>query len=215
MKDLLLFLTSICVGLVLIVSYSTFIRQPKINPVTTLQTLFKATNFSLEKAPSETLVGRIGSMSGEVEWQGRTATESARINSLINIQQGEDLLTKDDGKASVLFNGNLEVDISPKTRVGFAQTLPADIVLFQSSGSAEYKKLGSVPVSIRVMHLLIENGGDISISVDDVRPIVTAQVINGTITFSYNDSDNVTSVTTIGTGRRLIFNDDTRIVVTR
>lgn len=215
MKDLLLFVITICVGLFLMVGYITFIKKSQVLPVPNLQTIFRSSSFSLEKAPSESLIGKITGMNGDVLWQSRTATDSSKLTSLIDIQQGESLTTNEKGSATVVFDKNLEIDIGEKSVVEFAQTLPANIVLVQSSGAVEYKKVGVVPVSIRVLHLLIEDGGDILISVDEQKPIATAMVISGSAIFSYNDINNVTSVTTVPAGKKLIFNDDTRQVVAK
>lgn len=215
MRDFLLFIIMVCVGLALMAAYSMFIsrRTPVIVP--SLQNIFRTSNFSLEKAPGESLIGKIVSMNGDVEWQSRTATDSAKLSSLINIQQGEDLETREKSTATVLFGKNLEVDLNEKTRVSFIQTLPFNIVMTQASGSAEYKKLGNVPVSIRVMHLLIENAGDVIIDVDNASPVVTLQVVSGSAKYSFNDINNVTSITEITAGKKLIFNDDTRQGVTK
>lgn len=210
MKDILLFVIAICVGLFLTAGYVTFIKKSPVFPVPNLQTIFRASNFSLEKAPGESLVGKITKMSGDVLWQSRVATDSSKLTSLIDIQQGENLTTNKESSAVVVFDKNLEIDIGEKSAVEFVQTLPVNIVLVQGSGVVEYKKLGGFPVSIRALHLLIENGGDVKVSLDDKKPIATVAVVSGSVTFSYNNTDNVTSVTTIAAGKKLIFNDDTR-----
>lgn len=195
------------------VGYSTFIGRSKVITIPNLQTIFRTSGFSLEKAPSDSLIGKITKMNGDIFWQSRVATDSAKLGSPINIQQGENLITKEKSNTSVLFDKNLEVNIGEKSEVDFVQTLPANIVLVQGAGVVEYKKLDGVPVSIRTLHLLIENGGDINVSLDDKKPIITLEVVSGSATFSYNDTDNITSVTTISAGKKLIFNDDTRTVV--
>ena len=215
MKDLLLFVAAICAGLFLIVGYFTFIGKSGVINVPSLRTIFRASNFSLEKAPSESLIGKIASMSGDVQWQSRIATDSARLESPINIQQGENLSTKEKSSAVILFDGNLEVELSEKSEVGFAQTLPANIVIAQGSGTVEYKKVGVIPVSIRILHLLIENEGDVKVSLDDQQPLVTLEIVTGSVKLSFNDINNVTSVTVLSAGKKLIFNDDTRQVVTK
>jgi hypothetical protein len=182
-------------------------------PSVSFSDIAKLSRFSLEKAPSESLTGSISSMSGDIEYESRTATEAAKINSPVTVQQGESLSTGVDGKLILTFNGAAEVDFSPNTSVGIIQTLPADVVFSQTSGVAEYKKLVNIPVTIRTLHLLTENDGDITVTLDDAAPFVTVSVNSGSATFAYNNINDVSRVLTVPSGKRLIFNDYTRRVV--
>ncbi len=218
MKKAILFLIPFLITVAVVVFYFKLtqkianLRLPTF-PSISLNDLIKLSRFSLDKAPSESLVGNIISMSGDVEYEARMATEAAKINSPVEIQQGESLVTGVDGKLILNFDKAVEVDMSSDTSIGIIQTLPADIVFSQSMGSAEYKKLASIPVSIRSKHLLIEDNGDVTVTIDKVKPIVTVVVNSGSATFAYNNTNNISRVWTVEGGKTLTFNDGTRRVV--
>jgi hypothetical protein len=217
MKRAILFLIPFLITTVLVVGYFkltqkiTAIKIPSL-PSVSFSDLVKFSRFSLDKAPSQSLVGVITSMNGEVKHEKRLATESAKINSPVPIQQGESLTTGVDGNLVLTFEKAAEIIISSDTSVGIIQTLPADLVFSQSSGTVEYKKLASLPVSIRSLHLLIENEGDITVSVDKIYPYVTVTINSGSATFAYNNVNNISRVWKFDAGTTLIFNDDTRRV---
>jgi hypothetical protein len=220
MKKVILFLIPFLITIILVVGYFkltqkiTTIKIPSL-PSVSFSDLVKLSRFSLDKAPSQSLVGTITSMSGDVEYESRTATESAKINSPINVQQGESLTTGADGKLILTFEKVVEIDISSDTSVGVIQTLPADLVFSQTAGTAEYVKLADLPVSIRSLHLLIENNGDVTVSVDKIKPVVTVKINSGSATFAYNNIYNVSRVWKFDAGTTLTFNDGTRRVVAR
>ena len=217
MKRAILFLIPFLITTFLVVGYFkltqkiTAIKIPSL-PSVSFSDLVKFSRFSLDKAPSQSLVGVITSMNGEVKHEKRLATESAKINSPVPIQQGESLTTGVDGNLVLTFEKAAEIIISSDTSVGIIQTLPADLVFSQSSGTVEYKKLASLPVSIRSLHLLIENEGDITVSVDKIYPYVTVTINSGSATFAYNNVNNISRVWKFDAGTTLIFNDDTRRV---
>jgi hypothetical protein len=218
MKKILLFFTPLLITTGLIVGYFKFtqavstIELPRI-PNISFSDLVKLSRFSLEKAPTQSLVGKIISMNGEVLYEPRLATESAKISSLQEVQQGESLSTGKDGEINLIFDKAAEIKISPNTTIGIIQTLPADLVFSQKIGTIEYKKLGEIPVSIRSYHLLIENDGNIKVSIAEEKPIVTVEVIKGSAKFAYNNINNDTRYLEVSAGKKLIFNDDTRRVV--
>jgi hypothetical protein len=217
MKKIILFLIPFLITLIVVVGY--FKLNQKIStikipdlPSISFSDLVKFSRFSLEKAPSQSLVGLITSMSGEVEHERRLATESAKINSPVPIQQGEKLETGADGNLVLTFEKAAEITISPDSSVGIIQTLPADLVFSQSLGTVRYKKLADIPVSIRSKHLLIENNGDITVSVDKIKPIVTVKINSGSATFAYNNIYNISRVWEFDAGTTVTFNDGTRRV---
>jgi len=218
MKRAILFLIPFLITVVVVVGY--FKLTQKISRVTipnlpsvSFSDLVKFSRFSLAKAPSQSLTGTITSMSGEVKYEERMATESAKINSPVQVQQGESLETGGDGKLILSFDKAAEIDMSSDSSLGIVQTLPADLVFSQNTGVAEYKKLAALPVSIRSLHLLIENNGDVTVSVDKIYPLVTVTINSGSATFAYNNVYNVSRVWKFDAGTTLIFNDDTRRVV--
>ena len=181
-------------------------------PSVSFSDLVKISRFSLEKAPSESLVGTISGINGDVEYESRTATESAKINSPVEVQQGESLSTGDNGKVILNFKDAADITIDSSSGVDIIQTLPADLVFRQIIGSVEYKKIGTYPVSIRVGHLIIENRGDIKISFTADSPVTTIVMISGTGTVAYNNLSNVSRVVNISTGQTLKFNESNRKV---
>ena len=182
-------------------------------PTVTFSDLVKLSRFSLEKAPSESLVGNITSMTGEVEYQNRMATESAKIVSPVSVQQGESLTTGADGKFILNFKDAVELSADSNSGIGIIQTLPINLVFWQTLGSVEYKKLGTDIVSIRVAHLIVQNDGDIQISFTKDSPITTVVAINGTATVAYNDTYNISRIINIPSGKTLKFNEGNRRAV--
>src|SRR5690349_3462927 len=57
-------------------------------------------SFSTENAPSQTLKATVISSTGDVQWQSRTATESAPLTTSI-LQQGEQLSIGENGKVAL------------------------------------------------------------------------------------------------------------------
>jgi hypothetical protein len=220
MKKVLLFLIPFLITLVVVVGYFKVTQKlssidiPSL-PSVSFSDLVKLSRFSLEKAPSASLVGAITSMEGEVMHEERLATESAKISTPIPIQQGESLSTGVDGKVILTFEKATELTISSETKVGIIQTLPADLVFSQNTGSVEYIKLANIPVSVRSYHLLIKNDGDVTVSVDtdSPKPIVTVVVNSGSATVAFNNKENISQVLTVEEGHTLSFNDGTRRVI--
>lgn len=167
-------------------------------------------NFSLENAPSESLRGQITAMTGNIDWQGRIATEAARITSPISVQQGENLITEAGASMSLSFPNVCDVNISQKTEVDVIQTLPADLVFSQNSGSAEYVKTGDSPVSVRTLNLLTEVGEDSIITINPKKPIISLSVKSGSATVAYNDLKYNSHEVTIIAGHTYTFNSGTR-----
>ena len=165
-----------------------------------------ASVFSIETAPSESLRGKIISMTGEISWQSRIATEAAKISVPQTIQQGEKLITGEKSNLSLDFPNACSVEFSPQTEIEIIQTLPKNIVFSQTSGTGEYVKTGSYPVSVRVLSLLAENDGDMIVSVDPENPLIILTQKSGQTIVAYNDLNYVSHETTIASGRTLTFN---------
>jgi hypothetical protein len=219
-KKILLFIIPFVITLAVVIGY--FKLTQKIStvsipalPTVSFSDLVKFSRFSLEKAPSQSLVGTITSMNGEVEYEARLATESAKITSPVPVQQGESLSTGADGKVVLNFKDMADIAIDNNSGIDIIQTLPADLVFRQTLGSVEYIKLGTDPVSIRVGHLIVENMGDVKISFTADSPITTVVMISGSGTVAYNNLNNVSRVVNVSTGQTLKFNEGTRRVVLR
>lgn len=209
MKNALFFLYVLVIGFILVGVYSKFF-VPVGNTPAAIKIPFIGSQFSLENAPSESLKGKITSMTGSVLWMDRVATESSKLAGTEIIQQGEQISTSDNGNIVIQFNESVEIDISPKTQIDIVQTLPNGLVFSQASGSAVFKKQSKLPVSIRVFHLLIENGGVVSVSVDKNIMTTTITANLGDSTVAFNDLDNTSNVIKVPQGKKFIFADDTR-----
>jgi hypothetical protein len=208
MKHVAIFVLYFSLGVFLIFSYK------KINQILNsqqLKTPLAESAFSLNSAPSESLKGTIVFLSGDVSWQSRIATEASLISKPMQIQQGEEIVTKENGQAVVVFSNIANIVISPKTNVNFIQTLPNNILIGQNSGTVDYKKLGDNPLSVRSQDLLIKiNQGEISVSVSEKQPYITVDVKEGSITVGYNDLSFLTKVVDVAANKRLIFRTDTK-----
>src|SRR5437763_1209366 len=100
-KQALIFLISMLLGTI-------FIFVILIPPQKNIQTphnvsALPTSAFSLENAPTKSLRGTIQTLTGEVEWQSRTATTPAALTTIATIQQAERLVTKDTGNVVVAF----------------------------------------------------------------------------------------------------------------
>ena len=207
MKNLLLFVGAVIVGIMIMFGVQSL--KVKNNPKLDAQ-FTKASSFSSDKVPSDSLAGNIVTLSGEVAWQSREATTPAKISSVRPIQQGEVLKTA-TGSATVNFENSAKLIISPNSEIEFAQTLPANFVFVQNMGTIEYNRLGKIPLSVRVMHLLIEQDlGDIMVSLYKDKRTVTVDVNNGKITAVFNDLEYNSKLFHVSEGQKLIFDDKTR-----
>lgn len=182
-------------------------------PTVSIKKLIGSSDFSLEVAPSESLKGTIATMSGEVKWENRVATEAAVLKNFVGVEQGESLETGKDGVITVQFSDKAKITLGASSHVEIVQTLPVDLVFFQTLGQIEYIKTGDSNVSIRIKHLLIENAGDIEVLIDKVKPIVQVSVKSGSAKLAYNDSDNISQIVEVLNGETAAFNDDSRQVV--
>lgn len=208
MKNFLFFIFSLLLGIALMFAIKTGVRQTTkiVNPNS------KSFSFSLEKAPGESIKGNITSLSGNVGWQSRTATETAQITSLQAVQQGEAVETKDNGKMTLQFGNVFAADLSPNTFLNIVQTLPTQFVIDQSKGKTDFIKLGQTPLTVRSYRLLITiNSGNTLIETNEKKGIITATVKKGSITVAYNNiKQETTSVLTINEGDQYIFDNNSR-----
>lgn len=212
----ILFGLSLVAGIVLIMTFFNFsikqINQSLISPEATFVSQAQPTSYSAEIAPSLSLRGQITTLSGDVSWQSRIATDAAKINQKQTIQQGESLQTGDNGSVAVLFTDQAMISLFAKTQVDFVQTLPADLVLVLDKGSIDVQKTGGDPLTIRALHLLIDQkSGELGIVLDPDQQTVAINANKGTATVAYNDVNLVSQVVTIPQGKQYYFDDQTRI----
>lgn len=198
-------------GAFLVFAYKNITQTVSVQQLKTPPT--PASPFSLNTAPSDSLRGTITFITNEVDWQSRVATVAAQITAPQEIQQGEALSTKDKGQVTVTFENILQLFLSPNTQVDFLQILPVNIVLGQDSGTAQYSKLGNSPVSIRSLTFLTTiKSGEISVSVSNVRPLITVDTSKGAVTIGYNDTNFVTQTLDVPSGNMIFFNTETKNV---
>lgn len=209
MKNLLLLLVSILIGISVIIGYYG-LKKNTGNVTNVTIPKDQQTIFLVEQAPSESKKGIISSMSGTVEWESRIATIPAQLTTQVPIKQGESLITADDGQVSMNFSDIGSVILAPKSKIEFIQTLPDNFVVNQSTGTIHYQKTGSTPMAIRSFHLLITMTGAVTITVDKDTGIITVTVNSGSITAGFNDLQYVSHVININSGQKYIFDDTLR-----
>ncbi len=167
--------------------------------------------FSLDKAPSQSLKVKVATISGTVKWQSRIASQAASMTTTsIPIQQGEIISTEDDGTASLTIPSQFLITLEPLSRLTFIQLLPLDLVVSQEQGIITYKKIGNYPFSIRIKRLLVKNEGEIKAEIDEKRSLIVIEVLDGTITASYNDTNFVSQIVTVQKGQQFIFDNSRR-----
>lgn len=196
------FLGTVCVYLFLTKEHSQIITPPV------------ATQFSLEKAPSESITGTIAALSGQVLWTSRTADTSLFITHSQSIQQGEELATGNTGKATIAFPGEVTINMAKNSDVNIIQTLPANIVIEENNGNVIYEKIAtSIPISVRGLDLLVNiDSGQSSIAVDKTNALVNLFVKSGSVTVAYTDTNSTSHVISIKTGQTITFNNNTKTI---
>lgn len=208
LKNVILFIFSTILGtLMIIIGYLLFFSRDS----QFIKPFLPKTMFSIENAPSQTLIGEVASISGNVSWLSRTASFAMLINSPTKLQQGEEVITQNNGKASITFSKVVNLNVSPNTQVNLIQTLPSDVVIEQKQGLVMYDKNGETPVSIRALDLLINiDKGRCEVLVDKDTSDITVTVSTGSVTVAFNDINNNTNIKSISEGEKYLFNNDSK-----
>ncbi len=209
-KKILLLIGCFAAGGLVALSY--FLLR-KGNPVRIMEVRSQVaqTNFSIDQAPKDAIRGEIATYSGTVNFQSRTATEPARLTGIVPIQQGESLVTGDDGSISVNFPSFGSVTLGLKSGIDVIQTLPVDFVFNQASGSGVYQNTGSSPFSIRGLHLLVTlASGSATVAVDQKTHLVTVLSKTSPLTLAFNDNQYISHVLNLVIGVKYTFDDDNR-----
>ncbi len=213
MKYFKLFIFFFLVGLVASLTYFIFARNK--NQAINIHSPISSTpnfNFSIGQPPKDSVKGIIASMSGNIMWQSRLATEPAQIAKPQTIQQGESLVTGDTGNVSLSFPNFANLTIFPKSELNIIQTLPINFVFEQTTGSVTYEETGSTPVSIRTLNLItkLDSAGALTVIIDKDKGRVTATEKAGSATVAYNDLQFVSQVVALKAGQVLVFDEATR-----
>lgn len=218
-RKLLLFIFFFLMGAAIAVALSLEIARKRINiplPVPTpKESVQSFDTYSVNDAPKDSVRGQIATMSGEIRWTSRTATEAAILTKPITIQQGEDLETGITGNLDITFPNTSSVKVFPESKVSIVQTLPSNFLFAQNKGEIEYEKVGNTPVSIRILSLLSEINGKALIYIPGNSPYIYLTVEDGTARGAYKDVNGITQVIELKKGQRFIFNDDRMIGVIR
>lgn len=209
MKNILLFLFSLSLGLGLMFVFLMFFTSLKNQNPQLKKKIYE--NFSIENAPTNSFQGTIATISGTVDWQSRIATQPATITQPQLVQQGENIFTKDDGMTILQFPGNNSLKMHPNSELDIIQTLPQSFVFVQNYGTIDYITSGTIPVSVRSLHLLVAlSPGESSVQVDQILPVVTVAINSGSAQIGFNDLQYMSNVLSIPQGNKLIYNDATR-----
>lgn len=207
LKKLLLFLIFFSLGVALVFVADFMVSN---NTIQKLNPAIKS-KFSIDNPPSDSLKGKISSLSGTVSFQPRSKDYATLINAPVEILQGEDLNTGGNGSATVIFDRIGEISLLENTQISFIQTLPQNFVISQKQGTATFQKTGNIPFSVRGLDLLINlESGKVSVNVDSDNSIITVDVLEGSVSAAFNDTDNLSNVITIESPRRYIFNNNTK-----
>ncbi|HWY79850.1 MAG TPA: hypothetical protein VNW29_05845 [Candidatus Sulfotelmatobacter sp.] len=203
MKQLLVILLFFLVGLALAQGITYFNQQQ--NRVLSSKHS-NATGFSLGNAPSESLQGKVASLSGTVNWLSRVAIKTAPLIISQSLQQGEEVSTDTNGKVAIQIKNIVYLSMAPNSHINFIQLLPINFVIMQESGSVTYQDSGSGVLSIRTFDLVtVVNKGVITIAINKDSNSVTVTALRGTIQEGYVDSQNMSTVINITAGQKFIF----------
>lgn len=206
-KNFLVFLFFLLVGFGGLYSFLT--SNPKIRTVS-IKDIFSGSKFSLLEAPSYSIKANVSNLNGEVFWKSRISETATKVESLSNMQQGEGVITGDNGHIELGFVNVATVTVNENSEIDVVQTIPNDIVFSQKLGIIKYKKIGNIPVSVRVKRLLVEVFDDVQVEIDGslVRIIGNAKI-------AYNNNANVTKTLNVPLGKTLIFNNQSLKVVVK
>lgn len=207
-KYLMLFLLFLLIGVGVTFGYS-FWKKEKATVVT--QVSPKEEPFFIKPPPKESRIGTVSTMSGQILWESRIATEPAKIKDLKQVQQAETLATGKDGYATVTFPDATTISISPESKIEFVQTLPVNFVFKQIKGEINYLKKGTIPFSVRSLHLLMTfSDGEYVIKTDSDTHTLVLTVKKGSVKAAYNNLQYETQSVEIKEGEKYIFDDDKR-----
>ena len=201
-KNIFLFLLSFLLTFIIVVLAFLW-DAPRNSEI--LKPFFPKTLFSIENSPKDSLTGEVSSISGSVAWQSRSSNYATLIDSNIKLQQGEEVLTHDNGKSVVTFPEVGTFTLFPNTQLSFIQTLPVNFVIEEDQGLATYDKTSDKKLSVRALDLLINiNSGTTTISVDKDTTDIIVSVNSGSASAAFNDTDNQTNIITLEEGKKFL-----------
>jgi len=203
MKYLVFLVFSIGVGFACVVMFFIIHRQVEIKQIP-LPTPDDA--FSLENPPPRSFRGTITSITGDVLWQGRTATEESKLTQDTQLAQGEIVETNDTGNITVQFPNVSMISLMQKTKVDFIQAIMQNLVVLQESGIATYKQDGSVSVTVQANGMIVEQKtGEMALTIKSLTGHVVISISKGTATVAYEDVDNLSTVVHLKEGDQYVY----------
>ena len=169
------------------------------------------TAFSLENAPDKTLKATISTVSGEILWQSRTATEpSILLTKDLAVQQGEKLIASKSGTLTLNFDLAGELSLFPDTEIELVQTLPVNLVFNQTKGTAEYESRANT-FAVLVNRLLLNFlKANVKVSIDNTKGIITVKVNQGEVIAAYNNQNFVSQRVELQENEGFIFDNEKR-----
>lgn len=162
--------------------------------------------------PTRSLEGMLSSSEGAVKQLVRDASDYTEATPGGKIRQGESLETA-QGTAAVSLPGVLSLSIGEHTELSFVNLIPGQVLFQQKSGDVVYQTEGNAPVSIRILHSLVEAQGIFTISLKDSRVICALE--QGSLKLGMVDTANTTHTYTIRAGEELVVDDKERTVQIR
>lgn len=213
-KNAGLFFLFLVFGLTITLFYFHNLIWPQTKNISQQQkTMADITKFSLEKAPSDSMSGNTLSLSGSVYWQSRIATEPSALKAKIPIQQGEKIVTGDNGNISLELGSASLVTISPKTELAFVQTLATNFVFQQEQGTVSYTKIDQTPLAVQSLTLLTQIGSaSANIITSKKDGLVTVEVNKGFVTIGYNDAKFISQVVNVEAGKKIMFDNKVKTI---
>lgn len=166
--------------------------------------------FSFDEAPKNSLRGKIVSMSGDVQWTSRTATEPAKLNTGISLQQGEKVSTGTDSLLTIDFSGAATATLSASSVIDIDQALPQNLVFKQTAGSVSYGSENTA-LSVKALHLLAySEKGMMKLTQDSETGTLTVKALKGEVRLGFNDLDYQSIAVTLAEGETYTYDDTTR-----
>lgn len=170
--------------------------------------------FSIESPPSQALKGEIASSSGSLLWESRIATSPSKLDTKIDLQQGERLQTQASSSATINFAGKVIVEMGENSDIALVQTLPVDFVATHHNGSITYKAQAEVPISIIIRNALLTiSKGSVLVEMESGVSTIAISPVGGDGDIGFNDTDIVSQVYTLVDGEIYEYDSDERTAI--
>jgi hypothetical protein len=213
MKYILLVSAFFFIGILAVMGYYFYNKETKRQNTDTFHSPIpeKTDNFSIANAPSKTKKGIITSLSGDVLWESRTATQPATLSNPREILQGEKLITQKSGDILLRFDEIGTIHIFPDSDLSIVQTLPTHNVFEQTYGTIAYTNTQNTSLSVRILHMLITaTEATMTIEVKEETHEIIISMEKGNAKLAFNDINNTSTIVNLTQDDQYIYNDDDR-----